>query len=147
MQRQWYFIASRKLVFRQSYLELTGPRSDADAASGNREQDLPDWRQPFTEGLEEGESVSSSSAGETIPPHLPARPSNKSGEKHHLLKQKSQELHAEGFLKFEKTGGYHKQRHLGGYNCSRSQSSQKYRHWVCFERGCGWTGDPLVADA
>ena len=40
----------------------TRPRSDADAASGHRpptasggpEQDLPDWLQPFTEGLVEG---------------------------------------------------------------------------------------------
>ena len=35
----------------------TIPRSDADAASGDhREQDVPDWLQPFTEGLVEGES-------------------------------------------------------------------------------------------
>ena len=63
----------------------TSPGSDADAASGgppptasgDREQDIPDWFQPFTVGLVERSSVSSSSAGETIPktspPHNPAR--------------------------------------------------------------------------
>ena len=106
-------------------------RSDAEAASrdrapiasGDREQDLPDWRHPFTEGLVEAEAESGSSgrAGGTIPktppPHIPARPSNKSGEKHHLFihfpkdpncdtckRTKSQELHAEGILKVDKTG-------------------------------------------
>ena len=46
----------------------TSPRSDADAASGDRppEQDVPDWFQTFTERLVEGASVSSSSAGDTI---------------------------------------------------------------------------------
>ena len=63
----------------------TSPRSDADAASGDppptasgdREQEIPDWFQPFTEGLVDGASVTSGSAGETIPntspPHNPAR--------------------------------------------------------------------------
>ena len=32
-----------------------------------RQHDIPDWLQPFTEGLVEGASVSSGSAGETIP--------------------------------------------------------------------------------
>ena len=52
----------------------TSPRSDADAASGDRpptasgdrEQDIPDWLQSFTEGPVEGTSGSSGSAGETI---------------------------------------------------------------------------------
>ena len=72
----------------------TGPRSDAQAASGDqaptasgdREQDLPDWLQPSTEGLVEGESLSSGSVGETIPKtlvaHVPARPSNNWEERH-----------------------------------------------------------------
>ena len=67
----------------------TSPRSDADAASGDRpptalgdrEQDIPDWLPPFTEGLVEGESGSSGSVGEsipnTLPPHLPAKPKQK----------------------------------------------------------------------
>ena len=70
----------------------TRPQSDAEAASGDRpttapgdrEQDVLDWLQPFTEGLEEGASGSSGSAGETIPktlaPHLPEKPSNKNLE-------------------------------------------------------------------
>ena len=45
----------------------TNPRIDANAASGDRlptasgdrEQDIPDWLQPFTEGLVERESGSS----------------------------------------------------------------------------------------
>ena len=102
----------------------TSPRSDADAASG---QGIPDWLQPFTEGLVEGESGPSSSAGETIPNtprNVPARPSNKSGGKRNLFvhfrrtpdvinanTQKSQELAAEGILKVEKTR-YHKQQKL-----------------------------------
>ena len=56
------------------------------ADSFSREQDIPDWFQPFTEWLVEGDSRSSDSAGETIhetlPPHFPARPSNKSGGEH-----------------------------------------------------------------
>ena len=42
------------------------PRSRAEA-SGDWEQDLPDWLELCTEGLVEGESGSSSSAHETIP--------------------------------------------------------------------------------
>ena len=57
------------------------PRSDADAASGDREQDIPDWLQPLTEGLVEGESGSSGTARKknpkTLPPHIPARPRQK----------------------------------------------------------------------
>ena len=53
----------------------TRPRSDANAASGDRpptasgdrEQDTPHWLQPFTEGVVEGESGSSGSAGERVP--------------------------------------------------------------------------------
>ena len=59
------------------------PRSDADGASGDREQDLPVRLKPFTDGMVEREFWSSGSAGETIPktppPHVPGRPSNKSG--------------------------------------------------------------------
>ena len=55
----------------------TIPRSDADAALGDREQDVPDWLQPFTAGVVEGKSGSSGSAGETIPktppPHISAK--------------------------------------------------------------------------
>ena len=40
----------------------TSPRGGADAAAGK--QDLPDWLQPFTGGLVEGESGSSGGAGE-----------------------------------------------------------------------------------
>ena len=35
-------------------------------ASGNRQEDVSDWLQPFTEGAVDGESGSSSSAGEPI---------------------------------------------------------------------------------
>ena len=45
---------------------VTSPRSDAHAASGDREQDLPDWLQPITEGLVERESGSSGSGGQTF---------------------------------------------------------------------------------
>ena len=57
----------------------TRPRSGADAASGDptptasgdREQDFPDWLQPFTEGQAKGESESSGSAGgKQFPKHL-----------------------------------------------------------------------------
>ena len=59
---------------------VTSTRSDADATSGDQpptasedqEQDIPDWLQPFTEGLEEGESGSSSSAGVRIRKTRPA---------------------------------------------------------------------------
>ena len=55
----------------------------APTASGDQEQDIPDWLEQFTESLVEGESGSSSSASETAPnthpPHLSARLSNKSG--------------------------------------------------------------------
>ena len=44
-----------------------------------REQDTPDWLERFTEGLEEGGSGSSGSAGETIPKTPLPHPSNKSG--------------------------------------------------------------------
>ena len=80
------FIASRKLVptVVPGVIVDTSRSSDDDAASGDRppiasgdrEQDIPDWLQPFTEGLVEGESGSPDSAGETIPktpPHIPAR--------------------------------------------------------------------------
>ena len=48
----------------------------------DREQDIPDWLKPFTEGLVGRGSGSSRSAGETIPKttllsHLPVRPSNR----------------------------------------------------------------------
>ena len=93
-------IASRKIGYRWSYLELLSthvPSGDAEAASGNRtptgsgsrEQDIPDWLQQFTDGLAEGEPGSSVSTGETIPktlpPRTPARRSNKSGRKHNLF--------------------------------------------------------------
>ena len=75
--------------------------SDAEFASGDQGQssgdrvqtdelldrwrNFPDWLQPFTEGLVEGESGSSGSAGETFPktppPQIPARPSNRPGRK------------------------------------------------------------------
>ena len=57
----------------------TRPRGGADAASGDptptasgdREQDFPDWLQPFTEGQAKGESESSGSAGgKQFPKHL-----------------------------------------------------------------------------
>ena len=67
----------------------TSPRSDADAASVDREEDLPDSLQPFTDGLIERESGSSGSAGETIPktlaPHIPAGRWNNSGGTHNLF--------------------------------------------------------------
>ena len=75
----------------------TSPRSDVNAASGDRpptssgdrEQNIPNWLQPFTEGLVEGKYASSGSAGETIaktlPPFIPARLSHKSGWKHNLF--------------------------------------------------------------
>ena len=72
------------------------PRSNAEAALGDRaptasgeQHEIPEWLQPQTEGLVEGASESSGSAGETIlktpSPHIPARPSNKSGGKLHLF--------------------------------------------------------------
>ena len=84
----------------------------------DREQDIPDWRKLFAEGLEERESGSSGIACETIPktppPQIRARPSNKSGEKHCLFSQFPKDsncgtraLHVEGILEVEKTG-YHK---------------------------------------
>ena len=82
-----------------------------------------------TEGMGEGKSGSSGSAGETFPKtppsHIPARPSNKSGGKYDFSlmfrrtplvifgnTQTSQVLHAEGILNVEKTR-YHKQHVLG----------------------------------
>ena len=62
----------------------TVSRSDAEAASwdrastasGEREQDLPGWLEPFTERLAKGDSGSSGSDWETFPstppPHIPA---------------------------------------------------------------------------
>ena len=90
------FIASQNMLCRLSYLEVFSKQvteREANAASedrppptasGDREQDVPDWLQPFAQGLVEGKSGlvegksgSSGSAGETItktpPPHLPAR--------------------------------------------------------------------------
>ena len=37
------------------------------ASFEDREKDIPDWSHTFTEGLVEGESGSSGSAGETLP--------------------------------------------------------------------------------
>ena len=77
----------------------TSLQNDAEAASedrtptpsGGRKHDIPDWLQPSTEGLVEGESGSSGSAGETSPitppPNIPARPSNKLAGKHNLFIQ------------------------------------------------------------
>ena len=46
--------------------------------SGRRDQDIPDWLQPFTEGLVEGDLGSSGSASyfisKTPLPHVPATP-------------------------------------------------------------------------
>ena len=67
----------------------TSPRSDADAASVDGEEDLPDSLQPFTDGLIERESGSPGSVGETIPktlaPHIPAGRWNNSGGTHNLF--------------------------------------------------------------
>ena len=68
---------SEMIAIRQSY-----QMQHRETAS----KDIPDRVQPFTEGLVEGQTGSSSSAGETIPktrpPLTPARLSNKSGGKH-----------------------------------------------------------------
>ena len=91
--------------------------------AGDREQDIPDWLQPLTEGLVEGTCGSSGSAGETIP-KIPSSSfqrdfrTNVDGHTIYLIisrwtpmviyahTQKSRELHAEEILKIEKTG-YH----------------------------------------
>ena len=95
----------------------------------------------FTEGLVEGESGSSGSAGETISetplPHFPARLSNKSGGKHNSFIHFPEDsncdmckltqitsLHAEGILKVEQTG-YRKLPNCGRkYSYSGAPSSQ-----------------------
>ena len=95
-------------------------RSDADAASvdrvpttsGDQKQEILDWLQPFTEGLVEAESGSSGSAGETIPPHIAARPSNKSGGKHKL------------FTHFPKDRGC-KRTNITGAPCRRNPESRE----------------------
>ena len=90
------FIAGRKLVYQSSHnCRDKAPKrcrcsiGRPPTASGDREQDIPDRLQPVTEGLVERAAGSYSSAGETIPttrpPHIPARPSNKSGVKHNLF--------------------------------------------------------------
>ena len=102
---------------------------------------MPDWLQPFTEGLTDGEAGSSGSAGETMPktppPHVPARLSNKSGGKHHLFThfvkdpgcditspKKSRESHAEEILKVEKIG-YHEPHILGMFVQRIAKFSEK----------------------
>ena len=70
-------IASRKVLCQWSYAEcllIQVPeamqrqhRETERRQLRDREQDIPVWLQPFTEGLVEGASGSSSSAGETIP--------------------------------------------------------------------------------
>ena len=64
----------------------TSPRSDADAASRDRPPTASGDREPFAQGLVEGESGSSGSAGEKMPKtplsHIRARPWNTSAGKH-----------------------------------------------------------------
>ena len=46
-----------EIVCQESFPEFLSrqvTRSDAEAASGDREQDIPDWLQPFADGLAEG---------------------------------------------------------------------------------------------
>ena len=65
---------------------LEASQSYSPTASGDRKRDLPDWPQPFTEGLVHGECGSSGNAGETIPttppPQIPARHLEKTRETH-----------------------------------------------------------------
>ena len=102
----------------------TSLRSGADAASGDRaptasgdrEQDLLDWLQPFTEGLVDGESGSSGCWCDNSQNTSFTYSMNKEGSTNYspifrrtpivryARTQKSQALHAEGILKVEKTG-------------------------------------------
>ena len=123
------------------------PRSNAEATSGDRDHQIPDWLQAFTEGVVEGESESSRTAGETSPktppPHIPARPSNKPGRKHNLFAhfrkapivkssnaQQLRGLHIEGILEVEKTR-YHKQEHQGDNYSGITTSSMKRTNLDC----------------
>ena len=69
-------------------VQMQHRETDPPTAPGeDRLQDLPDWLQPFTEGLVERESGSSGSAGETTPKtpssaHTSEDPSTTSGGKH-----------------------------------------------------------------
>ena len=87
--------ASRKILHQWSRPELLSRQVPeamqmqhrTPTASGDREQDSPDWPQPFTEDVVVGESGSSGSAGEipkTPPLHIPVRPWGKSGWKHNF---------------------------------------------------------------
>ena len=87
-------------------------------ASRDRKQDIPERIQPLEEGLVEGESGSSSSAGEAIPKTTPPRscktleqicrktqfvhPFFEGPERMCANAQTSQELHEEAILKVEK---------------------------------------------
>ena len=98
----------------ENSVPMVGPRvivasgDRTPTASGDQKYDIPDWLQPFTEGL-----------GETIPntpPQIPTRPSNKPEGNHNFVythtskhpncdiyrrTKKSRELHAERTLKIE----------------------------------------------